>query len=57
MEITQEHIAGAKTVIARAKELNSKNICLTNRGKLVLQIGAALVYYKLGQTLVPIGAA
>ena len=54
MEITQEHIAGATTVIARAKELNSKNICITNRGKLVLQIGAALVYYKLGQTLVPI---
>ena len=57
MEITQEHIAGATTVIARAKELNSKNICITNRGKLVLQIGAALFYYKLGQTLLQIGTS
>ena len=28
-----------------------KDICITNWGKLVLQIGAALFYYKLGQTL------
>ena len=29
----------------------------TNCGKLVLQIGAALFYYKLGQTLLQTGAA
>ena len=29
----------------------------TNWGKLVLKIGAALFYYKLGQTLLQIGAA
>ena len=34
-----------------------KNICIRNWGKLVLQIGAALFYYKLGQTLLQIGAA
>ena len=34
-----------------------KNICITNWGKLVLQIEAALFYYKLGQTLLQIGAA
>ena len=34
-----------------------KYICITNRGKLVLQIGAALFYYKLGQMLLQIGAA
>ena len=28
-----------------------------NWGKLVLQIGAALIYYKSGQTLLKIGAA
>ena len=32
-------------------------MCITNRGKLVLQIGAALFYYKLGQTLLQIKAA
>ena len=32
-------------------------MCTTNWGKLVLQIGAALFYYKLGQTLLQIGAA
>ena len=32
-------------------------MCITNWGKLVLQIGAALFYYKLGQTLLQIGAA
>ena len=32
-------------------------MCIANRGKLVLQIGAALFYYKLGQTLLQIGAA
>ena len=37
-------------VIVRATELNNKNIY-------VLQIGAALFYYKLGQTLLQIGAA
>ena len=34
-----------------------KYMCITNWGKLVLQIGAALFYYKLGQTLLQIGAA
>ena len=34
-----------------------KYVCITNWGKLVLQIGAALFYYKLGQTLLQIGAA
>ena len=32
-------------------------MCIINWGKLVLQIGAALFYYKLGQTLLQIGAA
>ena len=32
-------------------------MCITNWGKLVLQIGAALFYYKLGQVLLQIGAA
>ena len=32
-------------------------ICITNWGKLVLQIGTALFYYKLGQKLLQIGAA
>ena len=34
-----------------------KYICITNWGNLVLQIEAALFYYKLGQTLLQIGAA
>ena len=34
-----------------------KYIYITNWGKLVLQIGAALFYYKLGQTLLLTGAA
>ena len=34
-----------------------KYICLTNWGKLVFQIEAALFNYKLGQTLLQIGAA
>ena len=36
---------------------SQKYICITNRGKLVLQIVAALFYYKLGQMLLQIGAA
>ena len=32
-------------------------MCVTNSGKLVLQIGAVLFCYKLGQTLLQIGAA
>ena len=32
-------------------------MCITNWGKLLLKIGAALFYYKLGQTLLQIGAA
>ena len=32
-------------------------MCLINWGKLVLQIGAVLFYYKLGQTLLQIKAA
>ena len=32
-------------------------MCVTNSGKLVLQIGAVLFGYKLGQTLLQIGAA
>ena len=28
-----------------------KYLCITNSGKFVLKIGAALFYYKLGQTL------
>ena len=32
-------------------------MCITNWGKLVLQIGAALFYYKLGQTLLQIRTA
>ena len=31
-------------------------MCITNCGRLVLQFGAALFYYKLGQTLLQIGA-
>ena len=31
-------------------------MCITNWGKLVLQIRAALFYYKSGQTLLQIGA-
>ena len=34
-----------------------KYMCIRNWGKLVLQIGATLFYYKLGQTLLQIGAA
>ena len=34
-----------------------KYICITNWGKLVLQIVAALFYYKLGQMLLQIGVA
>ena len=34
-----------------------KYICITNWEKLALQIGAALFYYKLGQTLLQNGAA
>ena len=34
-----------------------KYMCITNWGKLVLQIGPALSYYKLGQTLLQIGTA
>ena len=34
-----------------------KYMCITNWGKLVLQIGAALFYYKLGQTLLQIGTS
>ena len=34
-----------------------KDICIKNWGKLVLQIGAALFYYKLGQTLLQIGTS
>ena len=36
---------------------HQKYMCIINWGKLVLQIGAALFYYKLGQTLLQIGAA
>ena len=32
-------------------------MCITNWGKLVLQIGTALFYYKLRQTLLQIGAS
>ena len=32
-------------------------MCIPNWGKFVLQIGAALFHYKLGQTLLEIGAA
>ena len=35
----------------------TKNIYITNWGNLVLQIGTALFYYKLAQTLLQIGAA
>ena len=36
--------------------MNKKNIvCIANWGKPVLQIGAILFYYKLGQTLLQIG--
>ena len=34
-----------------------KYACITNRGKLVLQIGAAFFYYKLGKILLQIEAA
>ena len=36
-------------VIVRATELNNKDICNTNWGKLVFKIGAAVFYYKFGQ--------
>ena len=36
---------------------HQKYMCIINWGKLVLQIGAALFYYKLGQTLLQIRAA
>ena len=36
---------------------HQKYMCITNWGKLVLQIRAALFYYKLGQTLFQIRAA
>ena len=39
------------------KDLYQIYICITNWGKLALQIGAALFDYKLGQTLLQIGAA
>ena len=39
------------------KTQRQKDICITNWGKLVLQTGAALFYYKLGQMLLQIGAA
>ena len=45
----------SKSQRLRATEFNKENI--TNWGKLVLQIGAALFYYKLGQGLLQIGAA
>ena len=32
-------------------------MCITNWGKHVLQIGTVIFYYKLGQTLLQIGAA
>ena len=34
-----------------------KYMCITNWDKLVLQIGPALSYYKLGQTFLQIGTA
>ena len=34
-----------------------KYMCITNWGKFVLQIWAALFYYKLGQTVLQVGAA
>ena len=43
--------------LVRATELNKKSMYITNWGKLVLQIGASLFYYKLGQTLLQIRAA
>ena len=39
------------------QNLITKIYIITNWGKLVLQIGATLFYYKLGQTLLQIGAA
>ena len=36
---------------------HQKYMCITNWGKFVLQIGAALFYYKLGQEFLQIGAA
>ena len=39
------------------KDLYQIYICITNWGKLALQIGTALFDYKLGQTLLQIGAA
>ena len=39
------------------RTLKQKYICITYWGKLVLQVGAAIFYYKLGQTLLQIGAA
>ena len=46
-----------KVIIVRATELTNENICITNRGKLVLQIRVVLFLYKLGQTLLQIEAA
>ena len=44
-------------IIRRNRNKYQKYLCITNWGKLALQIGAALVYYKLGQTLLQNGAA
>ena len=44
--------------LTKATELkDKKDIYITNWGKPVLQIGAALSYYKSGQTLLQIGTA
>ena len=45
-----------KVYSKRNRTQHQKYMCITNWGKLVLQIGAALFYYKLGQTLLQIGA-
>ena len=47
--MSHDHISISHAIV-RATELNNENIY-------VLQIGAALFYYKLGQTLLQIGAA
>ena len=54
----------SNTLILNQKVYNKSNRtqqqkykCITNWGKLLLKIGAALFYYKLGQTLLQIGAA
>ena len=39
------------------RTLNQKYICIIYWGKLVLQVGAAIFYYKLEQTLLQIGTA